>query len=129
VPHYKRILETVGGGPLRAHFEENMRRAHLGEWVEVHQGRADEIASTWTAPIDLLLLDGDQSPEGARKAYESWAPFLKKGGTIVLRNTMARAYHDGHDGHRRLVVEEIVEPKYADVRLIRATAFARKVSD
>lgn len=126
VPHYKRILQAVGGGSLRDHFEANLRRSGLSDFIEVHQGRAEEIASTWNAPIDLLLLDGDQSPEGARLAYKSWAPFLKPGGIIVLRNTKPRAYEEGHDGHWRLVMQEIIPPKYTDIRLVRATTFARK---
>jgi predicted O-methyltransferase YrrM len=129
VPYYREILERAGGGSLRDHFEENIRRAGLNEWVEVHEGRAREIAANWSIAIDLLFLDGDQSPQGAREAYERWSSFLKLGGVVVLRNTMPRDYAEGHDGHRRLALEQIVPPTYADIRLIGATTFARKIAD
>ena len=128
VPHYRQILESLGGGPLQSHFEANISRAGLGGRVIVHQGRATEIAARWTRPIDLLLLDGDQSPEGARAAYESWESFLKPDGIIVLRNTRPRDYAAGHDGHRRLAVEEILPPRYYEVRQVRDTTFARRAN-
>jgi len=129
VPHYQQIVTSLGGGSVRAHFEANIRRAGLSRWVQVHQGRAAEVAAPWELPIDLLLLDGDQSPRGAREAFESWVPFLKPAGIIVLRNTKPREYVEGHDGHRRLVLEQIVPPQFTGVRLVGATTFAQQAAD
>ena len=129
VPHYRQIVASLGGGSLRDHFEANIRWAGLTRWVHVHQGRAAEIAMAWDRPIHLLLLDGDQSPPGAREAFDSWAPFLKPGGIIVLRNTRPREYAESHDGHRRLVLEQILPPRFTDVRLVGATTFARKAPE
>ncbi len=44
----------------------------------------------WQDPIDLLVLDGDQSVAGAREAFEAWFPFLKPGGTIAVHNANFR---------------------------------------
>jgi predicted O-methyltransferase YrrM len=129
VPYYRDVIASLGGGSLRDHFEANIRRAGLSGWVQVHPGRAADIAATWELPVDLLLLDGDQSPRGAREAFDSWAPFLKPGSIIVLRNTRPRQYAEGHDGHRRLVEEQILPPRFTDVRLVGATTFARKSAD
>ena len=126
VPVYQNLLAAVGGGRIRQRFEENIARAGLADWVEVHQSRAAELASSWTSPVDLLVLDGDQSRTGARAAYESWLPFLKPGGTIAVHNTEPREYATDHDGNRRLALEEILPPQFTDVRLIGATTFARK---
>jgi predicted O-methyltransferase YrrM len=128
VPVYQQILANVGGGSLRERFEQNIRRFDLSEWIEVHQGAATQIAATWSTPIDLLLLDGDQSRAGARAAYDSWSPFLKVGGIIAIHNSNPRMYAHDHDGHRLLVLEEIVAPRYTEIRLIVATTFARKVN-
>jgi predicted O-methyltransferase YrrM len=128
VPVYQGLLAAVGGGPLRQRFEENIARVGLADWVEVHQGRADELAAAWTSPVDLLVLDGDQSAGGARAAYESWLPFLKPGGMIAVHNTEPRVYAPDHDGNRRLALEQILPPHFSDVRLIGATTFARRSS-
>ena len=67
-----------------------MRRVGLANWVEVRQDRAEELAAAWTSPVDLLVLDGNQSRAGARAAYENWLPFLESGGTIAVHNTAPR---------------------------------------
>jgi MMP 1-O-methyltransferase len=131
VPHYIDILNAVdesGEIGLRAQFENHIRHAGLIDWIEVHEKRAAEGAAQWNAPIDLLFLDGDQSLGGARQAYDCWAPFLKPGAVIALHNSGPGDIREGHDGHRRLVVEELVAPRYVDVRLIAPSlTLARKV--
>jgi predicted O-methyltransferase YrrM len=126
VPVYRRILAGLSGGSLRDSFHNNILHAGLSDWVEVHQGRACEIAATWSTPLDLLFLDGDQSPAGARAAYESWSPFLRPGGVIALHNSDPSNFRPDHDGNRRLVDEEIATPKYADIHLVNSTTFALK---
>lgn len=96
----------------------------LSEWVEVHQGKAEEIATDWAAKIDLLIFDGDQSPAEARAAFERWSPWLKPGGVIALHNSNPREYQVDHDGHYRLAIEEIQLPCYIERQLVDSTTFA-----
>jgi MMP 1-O-methyltransferase len=126
VPHYQRILAEFGSGSLRDHFERNIHEAGLGPWVRLHQGRADEVARSWTTPIDLLYLDGDQSQKGVREAYDSWAQFLKVGGIIAVHNSAPENHTAEHDGHRCIVEEEIKPPNYNKIRLVGSTTFATK---
>jgi predicted O-methyltransferase YrrM len=126
------IYDTIGvarGSSLRQRFDSNIRRAGLGDWVAVHPGRDSAVAATWATPIDMLFLDGDQSPAGAQAAYTSWAPFLKHNGIIAIHNSASGTYEAGHDGHRRLVTETIRPPQYAEITCIGTTTFARKISD
>ena len=124
VPHYQRIFAEFSSGSLRDHFERNIHSAGLGPWVRIHQGRADEVARSWTTPIDLFYLDGDQSRKGVREAYDSWACFLKAGGIIAVHNSAPENHTSEHDGHRWLVEEEIKPPKYSNIRLVSSTTFA-----
>lgn len=126
VPYYRRILDSLGGGTLRDHFDTNIASASLSDFVRVHEGRAADVAAEWNQPIDLLLLDGDQSPEGARAAYLAWEPHLKPGGILVLRNAAVRGYAEGHDGHRLLASHEVVPSRYDDIRQLADTVIARK---
>lgn len=127
VPHYNAIIGALGARTPREHFNHNLRAAGLTDWVEVHPGRAEEIAPTWTAPIDLLVLDGDQSPAGARAAYEGFSPWLKPGGVLALHNSNPREYDPEHDGHYRIAAEEVHPPKYAGRRLVGSITFGRKM--
>ena len=125
VPHYNAIIGAFGTQPLREHFEKSVRAAGLSAWVEVHQGKAEEIAADWTAAIDLLILDGDQSPAGARAAYKGWSPWLKPGGVIALHNSKPREYAAEHDGHFLIATEEIHPPRYIERHLVGSITFAR----
>ena len=126
IPYYRDGLKATGFETLEGVFRHNMQRMGLIDLIEIHKGTAAAVSVGWSTPVDLLLLDGDQSPEGARAAFEAWVPFLKPGGTIILRNTRDRVYAEGHDGHRRLAVEELVAPKFGAVRQVGATTFAVK---
>jgi hypothetical protein len=97
--------------------------------VEIHRGRGEEIAATWTEPVDLLFLDGDHSYEAVRATYRSWTRFLKIGGMIAVHNSSSGTYQESHDGSMRLVAETVRPPQYEEVRCIGTTTFARKVLD
>ena len=131
VPIYHRLVENAGPAlTMREIFENNIARAGVREWVVTHEGGAVEVARNFTQKIDLLFMDGDQSPAGARAAYGAWMPFLKIGGYIAIHNSGAeREYAPGHDGQERVVVEELRLPRFADVHLTQTTTFGKKVAD
>jgi predicted O-methyltransferase YrrM len=127
VPFYRGIQQSLGE-TLRARFDRNIRAAGLCEWVEVHVGKAAQIAQAWRDSVDLLFLDGDQSREGVREAYEAWSPFLKAGGVIALHNSVPPSRDPTHDGHLRVATESIHAPEYANVRTVTTTTFATQVA-
>jgi predicted O-methyltransferase YrrM len=131
VPIYERLIKNAGPDrTMREIFENNIANAGIREWVVTHEGGAVEIARSFTQEIDLLFMDGDQSPAGARAAYDAWMPFLKIGGYIAVHNSGAdREYAPGHDGHQRVVVEELMLPRFADVHLTQTTTFGKKIAD
>lgn len=126
VPVYRELMEHQGLPSQRECFEKNIRTANVQDWIEVHKGTAAAIARDWSRQIDLLFLDGDHSRDGAQLAYDSWEPFIKWGGFIGIHNSADRKYAENHDGSRVLAVKELRAPKFSEVRLVRATHFARK---
>jgi hypothetical protein len=124
VPFYVNEVATTGLGSMEQAFRQNMSRLRLSEVVEVHKGSSQEVAAHWVRPIDLLLLDGDHSPQGARASFEEWLPHLKIGGVLILHNTGDREYTPGHDGNRRLTLTEVTPPKFSAIRTIDNTTFA-----
>ena len=124
MPYYAADLLASGFLCFEDAFRHHVDRLGLAPWVTVHRGRDVEVAQNWSDPVDLLLLDGDQSPTGARASYEAWVSFVGPGGTIILRNTRDRDYAPDHDGNRRLAIEELVAPRWREVRQVGATTLA-----
>jgi Methyltransferase domain len=124
IPYYREILRHSGGGAPRDHFASNIRDAGLAAWVQIHQARAEELAGRWSGMVDLLFLDGDQSPASVREVYRGWIPYLKPGGVIALHNSGPSNRRPGHDGHRCVAEDEIRPPNFADIRLVGSTTFA-----
>jgi MMP 1-O-methyltransferase len=112
---------------IRSLFERNLSEAGLGDWVEIHQGAHADVATDWKLPIDLLFMDADHSPEGAKRMFSAWTPHLRPGGILALHNSCgAAAYAEGHDGSMRLAGESIREPNYVEIHCIGTTTFARR---
>ena len=124
-PIYREILKDINCSPLEA-FTQTIDSLDLADFVRTHQGTAESVGEVWDTPIDLLFLDGDQSPDGARSAFEVWEPWLRSGGTLVIGNSSPREYELDHDGNFLLATERIIAPAYTDIRLIGSTTFARK---
>jgi predicted O-methyltransferase YrrM len=125
IPHYVHGLKATGSESLEDVFRQNVSRLEVEPWIEIHRGASQDVGAGWSLPIDLLLLDADQSPTGAREAFDTWTPLLSTGGTIILGNV-----HDhprvGHDGNSRLAAEELTPRRYSAIRRVGSTAFAVK---
>ncbi len=121
MPAYRTAAARLNAS-LRECFERNIRAAGVEHRIVVHQQRSEEAASQWRRPIDMLFLDGDQSPAGARAAFLSWTRHLRRGGILAISNTTA--VQPGHDGSRRVVEQFVHAPAYEHVRRIDGITFA-----
>lgn len=125
VPIYREILRELESSQFEA-FTRTIDSLELDDQVRVHRGTAESIGRTWDTPIDLLVLDGDQSPRGARSAFEVWEPWLRRGGTVVISNSVPRVFDLDHGGNFLITSERVIEPAFGDIRVIGATTFAVK---
>jgi MMP 1-O-methyltransferase len=126
VPEYRRILAGFTDTAQIDAFRENIRRAGLANWTCVHQGTAAEIGTHWSEPVDMLFMDGDQSPEGVSTAFSIWEPWLKPGGILALHNSNPREYAPDHDGHYRLREDLLSGADYSLVEEAGSTTFFQK---
>jgi predicted O-methyltransferase YrrM len=126
VSEYERILADHTNGPQIQTFHENIRHAGLTNWIRVHQGRAEQIGTGWSVPIDMIFMDGDQSPEGVIAAYDIWGAWLKTNGVLALHNSNPREYARGHDGHFRLRERLLTASDYLLAEEVGSISFFRK---
>ena len=124
-PIYQQIT-AASARSLRERFEENIDRAGLSAWVQVHQATALEVAHGWTSPIDMLYLDGDQSRRGARDSFLAWESFLRKDGLLAINNSADGAHPPDHDGALQVVRELVAPPAYCEIERVEAVTFAKK---
>lgn len=125
VPHYQRILTNYQNAEQVQIFRNNIRAAGLENWVCVHQGAAVRVGADWSLPVDMIFMDGDQSPEGVFAAHRVWAPWLKPKGVLALHNSNTRIYDPGHDGHFQLRQRLLAGSDYSLVQETGSTSFLR----
>lgn len=115
-PHYRKMLAEHDSGNMLEHFNRYIGRCGLAPHIVVHRGTDATVSGTWTTPIDLLLLDGDQSPAGARRSFEQWIPHLVPGGWLALGNSADRTYAADHDGNARVFCSVVQPPRFTGIR-------------
>lgn len=129
VPYYLDGVAKSGAMSLEDVFRTNVERWSLESMVAIHKGTSCDIAAGWHTPIDLLLLDADHSPEGAREVFESWTPFVKRGGIVILDNTAEREYALTHDGNYRIAKERLKPPHFENIYRVTGATFATRAGD
>ncbi len=120
---YQQILASYGD-QLEC-FWRNIDAVYLRPMIRVWRSRAEDVR--WRLPIDMLYMDGDQSPKGARDAWSVFAPHLRSGAVVALHNSEPDNYREHHDGYRILAERELRVPYYREISLIGTTTFAVKV--
>ena len=52
-------------------------------WI---QKFSHDAVREWSAPIDLLVIDGDHSDAGVEQDWNDWSPFVKPGGVVIFHD-------------------------------------------
>ncbi len=76
--------------------------------IEFIQGYFDDVAKTWTKPIDILHIDGLHTYEAVKNDYETWSKFVKDDGVILFHDTCVEERNFGV----KQFFEEIELPKF-----------------
>ncbi len=86
-------IDSFEGDPeagLRDTYGEVVKRQNdLGITnLSLIKGYFSDVAKTWDKPIDILHIDGRHRYEDVKEDYETWRPFVRKGGVILLHDTV-----------------------------------------
>jgi predicted O-methyltransferase YrrM len=92
-PYVSNALRSGWRGVERA-TRRTVRRAARrcgGPLLRWHVCTREEAARGWNGtPVDVVFIDGDHTPEGARLDWDLWSPHVPAGGTVV--------FHDAREG-------------------------------
>ncbi len=77
-------------------FRDTISAAGLEDHVVAVVGRSTTVAALWRTPLSLLFIDGGHSEEHAQNDYSGWAPWVMRGGALVIHDV----FPDPADGGR-----------------------------
>lgn len=81
---------ATAGATKRVVARAAAARGAGGPEVIWHVERSEDTARGWSAPVDLVFIDGDHSEAGCRLDWELWSPHVQEGGVVV--------FHDAREG-------------------------------
>jgi len=92
--HHPTALPSGWGATERATRRVVARAARPeGPRVVWHVAFSHDVAPGWTAPVDLLFVDGDHAEAAVRRDWDDWHGFVAPGGHVL--------FHDARDGRPR----------------------------
>lgn len=78
-----------------------VKEQHGFDNLEIIRGTFKEAAASWDRPVDILHIDGFHSVEAVQEDFDTWSPFLREGGVVLLHDTGAhegpRVLYEGSD--------------------------------
>jgi predicted O-methyltransferase YrrM len=77
-------------------FRRTIADAGLEHEVVAVVGRSATVARSWSTPLALLFIDGGHGEDPAHTDYESWAPWVRNAGLLVIHDV----FPDPKDGGR-----------------------------
>ncbi len=56
-----------------------------------HVELSEQTAASWSAPVDLVFIDGDRSEQACQLDWDAWHPFVSPGGHVLFHDARAGA--------------------------------------
>ncbi len=64
-----------------------------GPRIAWHVAFSHDVAPAWTAPIDLLFIDGDHAEPAVQRDWDDWHGFVAPGGHVLFHDARAGREH------------------------------------
>ena len=77
-------------------FRRTIHDAGLEDVVVAVVGASATVGRHWRTPLSLLFVDGGHGEEPAHTDYETWAPWVRAGGLLLIHDV----FPDPADGGR-----------------------------
>lgn len=84
-------------------FRANVASAGVSDVVLPIVMRSEHAVRVIVEPVGLLFIDGDHSPEGARRDFELWLPRVMAGGLVMCHDVAT----SGYSGPRRMFQQRV----------------------
>ena len=108
-------------------FRKTIARAGLEDHVVAVVGRSTTVAAHWRTPLSLVFIDGGHAEEHAHNDYTGWAPWLQRGGLLVIHDV----FPDPADGGRppyHVFLRALAGGGFAELEAVGSMRVLRRVS-
>src|SRR4051812_22378099 len=107
-------------------FRRTIARAGLEDVVVAVVGRSTTVAAHWRTPLALLFIDGGHAEEHAQNDYTGFAPWIMRGGLLVIHDV----FPDPADGGRppyHVFLRALESGDFAEVEALGSVRVLRRV--
>ena len=94
--HDEQLIDETGRIDTLPQFRRTIARAGLEDVVVGIVGVSALVASWWRTPLALVFIDGGHSRAAAEADYKGWAPWVTRGGLLVIHDV----FEDPRQGGR-----------------------------
>jgi predicted O-methyltransferase YrrM len=109
-------------------FRRTILEAGLDDVVIGIVARSEVIASRWTEPLGLVLIDGSHSEESATMDYEGWAGHVATGGLLVIHDVFDDPAQGGQAPFK-IFRRALDSGRYAEELEVQSLRILRRVGD
>lgn len=67
-------------------FRRAMFEAGLENTVVPVIGRSSTVSALWGREVDFVFIDGGHTEEAAQADYSGWAPWVRRGGSLIIHD-------------------------------------------
>jgi predicted O-methyltransferase YrrM len=104
-------------------FLANLERAGAASLVDPLVMTSADAERSLHGPVELLFVDGDHSPAGARSDADLWLPRIAEGGTVMFHDVAT----SGYSGPRRIFQQRICRSReFHRIRRVGSMAIAER---
>ena len=109
-------------------FRRTIHDADLESAVVALVGDSPTVGRHWAIPLSLLFIDGGHGAEPAHRDYETWVPWVERGGLLVIHDV----FPDPADGGRppyEIYCRAIESGAFDDVRAQGSLRVLRRTAE
>jgi len=107
-------------------FRRTLKDAGLTEEVVAVVGRSTTVSRHWRTPLALLFIDGGHAEEHARNDFRGWAPWVARGGVLVVHDVFPDPADGGQAPYEAIYLPALAhgfehEQTVGSMRVLRRT--------
>lgn len=118
-PHAGR-LDTLGT------FRRTIADAGLEEQVVAIVAKSAVASSFWSCPLGLVFIDGGHTDQAAITDYEGWAPWVARGGALLIHDVFPDP-NDGGQAPYRIYQRAIDSGQFRTARVVGSLRVLERV--